>query len=216
MSYLKTLFKSHPLFSWSVTILSTIIIYNLLLSSVSGKNKVTQTTVSLQCEYIDTGLEGFSFKYDEPNKTIYYGGKNTVVKDLIFSENKITFKVIDGNYSTEYEFDKGTRLFKMVKDSSGLEKVKVGKIFCKNSDEIRADKEKESKEMDEAWSIYSKLKLSVRANLKDPDSAKWDSPYVTARQVCVTVNAKNSFGAYVGKVSYCAKKNSKNEWNFQN
>lgn len=55
------------------------------------------------------------------------------------------------------------------------------------------------------------VEQGVRAALKDPDSAKFGGPVAAARAAdgdvtaCGFVNAKNSYGGYVGSSPYIAK-----------
>lgn len=54
------------------------------------------------------------------------------------------------------------------------------------------------------------IEIGVRASLKDPDSAKFSGPVLGAKrangdiEACGTVNAKNSYGGYVGASPYVA------------
>jgi hypothetical protein len=55
---------------------------------------------------------------------------------------------------------------------------------------------------------FGKAREAVRSELKDPDSAKFSNLEVCAASNAVVtgkVNAKNSFGAYVGDESFFAK-----------
>ncbi len=207
--------RKHPIFSLGVFIFIVTFISNLIPDSSTNKTQKSSFN-DFQCVYLDTGLEGFPFGYDEQNKKIKYGGQNTVIKNIDFEESKIKFTVIDGDNSSDYEFNKQTRYFRMLKNTVGLENVKVGRIYCKNADEIKADQEKKKREMDDAWSAYARLKTAIAGSLKDPDSAKWEPAYVTVKQVCVTVNGKNSFGAYAGKKTYCANKQKNGDWKIEN
>lgn len=64
-------------------------------------------------------------------------------------------------------------------------------------------------------SLISKTQQAVRAKLKDPDSAKFGEAYVVTpeeestrytnlRTVCGDVSAKNSYGAYDGRIRFVA------------
>ncbi|MDO9050648.1 MAG: hypothetical protein Q7U70_04065 [Methylotenera sp.] len=57
-----------------------------------------------------------------------------------------------------------------------------------------------------------KLQAIVRANLKDPDSAKFGKmTKIHERKACITVNAKNALGGYTGdQQAYLMK--SDNKW----
>ena len=53
------------------------------------------------------------------------------------------------------------------------------------------------------------VKASVRANMKDPDSAKFGKVSVIDMYACSTVNGKNAFGGYTGdQIAYSIKSES--------
>jgi hypothetical protein len=56
----------------------------------------------------------------------------------------------------------------------------------------------------EEASLQTVAEASVRQQLVDPDSARFDRPIVikSERQVCGFVNAKNRMGGYVGRQLY--------------
>lgn len=64
------------------------------------------------------------------------------------------------------------------------------------SDGVSASPSKQAKDLDAAKIIA--VKMFVANGLKDPDSAKFRGVKVKWGTVCGEVNAKNSFGGYVG------------------
>ena len=57
----------------------------------------------------------------------------------------------------------------------------------------------------------SSIKQAVRAELKDPDSAKFKDEIVVQTRACISVNAKNSYGGYTGaKIAHLKKLESGN------
>lgn len=69
----------------------------------------------------------------------------------------------------------------------------------------------------------SEIKLVVRQNLRDPDSAKFgkivafdvkDADGRVEKRACATVNAKNSFGGYVGDKQAYLRKKEGGSWEF--
>lgn len=175
-------------------------------SNVKIHTTKNTTEVAMFCEFIDLGTPGFEFSYDEANKKIYYSSKNIKPRDIKFEGNVITFTVDSNNlkYYNIYEYNKDTKLFKEVKDSTGA-KANIGKVACITAEENQ-------KKIDDAQVAYYRLKEAIEKNLKDPDSAKWGDRYITKNKVCVTVNSKNSFGGYVGNKSYCATKSKNSDW----
>ena len=164
------------------------------------------TEVAMLCEFVDLGGKGFDFRYDETKKMIYYSDDSIKPRDIKFEGNIITFTVDDAEkkYYNTYEYNKNTKIFRQTEASTDL-KQNIGKIACITEEEGKA-------QISEANRIYYTLKNSVERSLKDPDSAKWGYRDISKNKVCVTVNAKNSFGGYVGNQSYCASKGKDGKW----
>ncbi len=65
----------------------------------------------------------------------------------------------------------------------------------------------------EAKSDEGQVKQAVRNSLKDPDSAKFGSFVLIGEDgACITVNARNSFGGYVGDRHAYLVKTPFNDW----
>lgn len=169
-------------------------------------DKRPATEVAMFCEFVDLGANGFDFRYDETNKTIYYSSDTIKPRNIKFEGNTVTFTVDteDKKYYNVYEYNKDTKLFRQTKESTDS-KQNIGKIACITAEENQ-------KIIDDAHTAYYRLKDAIEKNLKDADSAKWGDRYITRNKVCVTVNSKNSFGAYVGNKSYCATKSKDGDW----
>lgn len=73
--------------------------------------------------------------------------------------------------------------------------VVITALFCAGTT-LAAPPSKQAKELDAAKVIA--VKMFVSNSLKDPDSAKFRSVKVKWGNVCGEVNAKNSYGGYVG------------------
>lgn len=57
------------------------------------------------------------------------------------------------------------------------------------------------------------MQAAVRAELKDPDSAKWGNTFTYKNRGCLEVNSKNSFGGYTGThVAWMKNLGSDNTW----
>lgn len=50
----------------------------------------------------------------------------------------------------------------------------------------------------DSYQFDNSIKKAVRAELKDPDSAKFKDELVVRTRACISVNAKNSYGGYTG------------------
>ena len=84
-------------------------------------------------------------------------------------------------------------------------------------------KEKMQKELEE-WNkkfkenqyIYGrKLKKLITESANDPDSLVFKEPTYNRTGVCIKVNGKNLFGAYVGFKEYCYTATASGEWEIQ-
>jgi hypothetical protein len=197
--------NEHPIkFAIALLMIGTFL-FNL---SKKVLNQKSTTEVAMFCEFVDLGANGFDLRYDETKKTIYYSDDNIKPRDIKFNADTVTFTVdsTDKKYYNVYEYNKNTKLFRQTKDSTDS-KQNIGKIYCITAEE-------KQKQTDDAHIAYYRLKDSIEKNLKDADSAKWGDRYISKNKVCVTVNSKNSFGAYVGNKSYCATKSNDGNWKF--
>jgi len=203
MKNIKLYMNEHPIkFAIALLMIGTFI----FSAFKKDLDKRPATEVALFCEFVDLGANGFDFRYDEANKTIYYSDDSIEPRNIKFEGNTVTFTVdsADKKYYNVYEYNKDTRLFRQTKDSTDS-KQNIGKIACISAEE-------KQKQADDALTAYYRLKDAVEKNLKDSDSAKWGDRYISKNKVCVTVNSKNSFGAYVGNKSYCATKSKDSNW----
>lgn len=58
----------------------------------------------------------------------------------------------------------------------------------------------------------SDIKKAVRAELKDPDSAKFEREIKIGNRACVLVNSKNSYGGYTGAKVTHLRRHESGEW----
>ncbi len=179
-------------------------------SNKKAEQKRPKTEIAMFCEFVDLKADGFDFTYDKTNKTIYYSSDKLKARDIKFEGSRITFSVdsVNQKYFNTYEYNIDTRLFKQIKDSTGA-KFDVGRILCISAEENK-------KQIDDAYMAYYRLKDSLEKNLKDSDSARWGDKNISKNKVCVSVNSKNSFGAYSGNETYCATKNKDGTWKLNN
>lgn len=203
-------FQKHPLITATIAILFIGVLHSTF-NSMSNQDK---DLTALRCDFVDSGLDGFFFAYSESSSRIKFDNDKLKIINAKFLNEEISFRALDDDQGAfrDFVFNKNTRFMRLTKSNNGLEKVKVGRIFCKNDAELRIEKERAARELDDAWFAYARLKKSIEINLRDADSAKWGRAYVTKDKVCANVNAKNGFGGYTGSRSYCARKDSNGDW----